>query len=64
MRSLQPDRWLPMRQRASYLAAQSKKKGTMTSMGTGITQGSTISGASGGASGGGGAGGKKKKGKK
>ncbi|ORX39803.1 hypothetical protein BD324DRAFT_615041 [Kockovaella imperatae] len=57
-----PDRWLPMRQRATFLAAQSKKKGNMTSMGTGITQGSSAS-AGGGGSGGGG-GGKKKKGKK
>ena len=56
----QPDRWLPVRQRASYVAAMSKKKGQNLSMGTGMTQGSTTQWA---ASGGGG-GGKKKKGKK
>jgi signal recognition particle subunit SRP72 len=52
-----------MRQRASYMAAQAKKKGVKESMGTGFTQGSTAQQSSGG--GGGGGGGKdKKKGKR
>ena len=52
-----------MRQRASYMAAQNKKKGAKESMGTGFTQGST-SQQSGGGGGGGGGGNKNKKGKK
>ncbi|KAI9638379.1 uncharacterized protein MKK02DRAFT_36142 [Dioszegia hungarica] len=60
-----PDRWLPMKQRASFIAAQSKKKGGNMSMGVGMTQGSSSHAASGGGgSGGGGGGNKKKKGKK
>ncbi|KAL7422266.1 hypothetical protein Q5752_002912 [Cryptotrichosporon argae] len=55
-----PERWMPLRQRATYIAAQSKKKGAKESMGTGFTQGST---ASGGGGGGGGGGNKNKKGK-
>ncbi|RSH91272.1 hypothetical protein EHS25_009571 [Saitozyma podzolica] len=58
-----PERWLPLKQRASYIASLSKKKGGKESMGTGFTQGSTHS-ASGGGGGGGGGGGKGKKGKK
>jgi hypothetical protein len=61
--SHQPERWLPLKQRASYIASLSKKKGGKESMGTGFTQGSTHS-ASGGGGGGGGGGGKGKKGKK
>lgn len=55
----QPERWIPLRQRLSYITAQSKKKGAKESMGTGFTQGST-----GGHSGGSGGGGKNKKGKR
>jgi signal recognition particle subunit SRP72 len=51
-----------MRQRASYIAAQTKKKGVKESMGTGFTQGSTAQQSSGG--GGGGGGKDKKKGKR
>lgn len=63
---LQPDRWLPLRQRASYINAQSKKKGGNQSMGVGMTQGSSSHGnaAGGGGGGGNGGGNKKKKGKK
>jgi signal recognition particle subunit SRP72 len=50
-----------MRQRASYITAQAKKKGAKESMGTGFTQGSTAQQSSGG---GGGGGGKNKKGKR
>ncbi|WWC69534.1 uncharacterized protein I206_103476 [Kwoniella pini CBS 10737] len=57
-----PERWLPLRQRASYIAAQHKKKGGKESMGTGFTQGSTAQAS--GNSGGGGGGNKGKKGKK
>ncbi|KAE8538054.1 hypothetical protein D1P53_006121 [Cryptococcus gattii VGV] len=53
------ERWIPLRQRLSYITAQSKKKGAKESMGTGFTQGST-----GGHSAGSGAGGKNKKGKR
>lgn len=54
-----------MKQRASFIAAQSKKKGGNMSMGVGMTQGSSSHAASGGGgSGGGGGGNKKKKGKK
>ena len=61
--TLQPDRWLPLRQRSSYIATMGKKKGANLSMGTGMTQGSTTPATSlvGGATGGGG---KSKKGKK
>lgn len=55
----QPERWIPLPQRLSYITAQSKKKGAKESMGTGFTQGST-----GGSSAGSGAGGKNKKGKR
>lgn len=69
MLTQQPERWIPLRQRQSYITAQGKKKGVKESMGTGFTQGSTSaqSGGGGGGSGGGGgggAGGKNKKGKK
>jgi signal recognition particle subunit SRP72 len=60
---LQPERWVPMRQRATYIAAQNKKKGAKESMGTGFTQGSTSAQQNSGGGGGGG-GGKNKKGKK
>lgn len=50
-----------MRQRASYMSAQAKKKGVKESMGTGFTQGSTAQQSSGG---GGGGGKDKKKGKR
>ncbi|ODN84734.1 hypothetical protein, variant 1 [Cryptococcus amylolentus CBS 6039] len=53
-----PERWIPLRQRLSYINAQSKKKGVKESMGTGFTQGSTAQ------SSGGGGGAKNKKGKK
>lgn len=59
-----PDRWLPLKQRASYAAAQAGgpgKKGKKEVTGLG-TQGATGGGGSGG--GGGGGGGNKKKGKK
>jgi signal recognition particle subunit SRP72 len=52
-----------MRQRATYIAAQNKKKGAKESMGTGFTQGSTSAQQNSGGGGGGG-GGKNKKGKK
>ncbi|WWD15845.1 hypothetical protein CI109_100269 [Kwoniella shandongensis] len=60
------ERWIPLRQRTSYIAAQNKKKGGKESMGTGFTQGSTSGGAAAQNSGGGGqgGGGKNKKGKK
>lgn len=57
-----------MKQRASYIAAQSKKKGANQSMGVGMTQGSNSNAhqasGGGGSTGGGGGGNKKKKGKK
>lgn len=55
-----------MKQRASFITAQSKKKGGNMSMGVGMTQGSASHGAAGGGNTGGGGGGnnKKKKGKK
>ncbi|WVQ71587.1 hypothetical protein IAR50_001127 [Cryptococcus sp. DSM 104548] len=53
-----PERWIPLRQRASYINAQSKRKGVKESMGTGFTQGSTAQNS------GGGGGAKNKKGKK
>ena len=59
---------MPLRQRASYINAQSKKKGANQSMGVGMTQGSSSNG--GGTAGGGGGGvrgggvNKKKKGPK
>ncbi|WVQ98657.1 hypothetical protein IAU59_005788 [Kwoniella sp. CBS 9459] len=66
-----PERWIPLRQRTTYIAAQNKKKGGKESMGTGFTQGSTASGGGGGGGGGnqsggggGGGGGKGKKGKR
>ncbi|WVF72273.1 hypothetical protein IAT40_007085 [Kwoniella sp. CBS 6097] len=66
-----PERWIPLRQRTSYIAAQNKKKGGKESMGTGFTQGSTASASAGGGGGGGGGGnqsggggGKGKKGKR
>jgi signal recognition particle subunit SRP72 len=52
-----PDRWLPLRQRASFAPAAGKKKKELTGLGT---QGST----GGGGGGGGGGGHNKKKGKK
>ncbi|WWC61202.1 uncharacterized protein I303_103782 [Kwoniella dejecticola CBS 10117] len=57
-----PERWLPLKQRVSYIAAQNKKKGGKESMGTGFTQGSTAQ--VGHNSGGSGAGNKGKKGKR
>ncbi|CAD6577284.1 MAG: hypothetical protein TREMPRED_001899 [Tremellales sp. Tagirdzhanova-0007] len=58
-----PDRWLPLRQRSSYIVNMSRKKGGNLSMGTGMTQGSTSTAVN--APGGGdGGGGKSKKGKK
>ncbi|KAK8869879.1 hypothetical protein IAR55_000447 [Kwoniella newhampshirensis] len=60
-----PERWIPLRQRTSYITAQNKKKGGKESMGTGFTQGSTTGGATHTSGGGGqGGGGKNKKGKK
>ncbi|WVR05118.1 hypothetical protein IAU60_002130 [Kwoniella sp. DSM 27419] len=56
-----PERWMPLRQRASYLATQNKKKGGKESMGTGFTQGSTSSGSANPSSSGGGNKGKKGK---
>ncbi|ORY33731.1 hypothetical protein BCR39DRAFT_518912 [Naematelia encephala] len=56
-----PERWLPLRQRTSYIQAQSKKKRANQSMGVGMTQGSTASAAASGGGGGGGAKGKKGK---
>ncbi|BEJ16066.1 hypothetical protein CspHIS471_0506710 [Cutaneotrichosporon sp. HIS471] len=53
-----PDRWLPLRQRASFAPAAGKKKKELTGLGT---QGSTSGGGGGG---GGGGGHNKKKGKK
>jgi signal recognition particle subunit SRP72 len=62
-RSSQPDRWLPLRQRSSHIAAMGKKKGAKMGMGTGMTQGSTTAAAASSGAGGGG-GSKNKKGKK
>ncbi|WVW83191.1 hypothetical protein I302_105209 [Kwoniella bestiolae CBS 10118] len=58
-----PERWIPLKQRQSYITAQAKKKGGKESMGTGFTQGSTAQ-ASHSSGGGGGGGGKNKKGKR
>ncbi|WWC90115.1 uncharacterized protein L201_005048 [Kwoniella dendrophila CBS 6074] len=58
-----PERWTPLKQRASYIAAQNKRKGGKESMGTGFTQGSTAQ-QSHNSGGSGGGGGKGKKGKR
>ncbi|KAK4685474.1 signal recognition particle subunit SRP72, partial [Tremellales sp. Uapishka_1] len=58
-----PERWIPLKQRTTFVNAQSKKKGGKESMGTGFTQGSTSGGAPGGGGGSGG-GAKGKKGKR
>ncbi|OCF55321.1 signal recognition particle subunit SRP72 [Kwoniella mangroviensis CBS 10435] len=59
-----PERWIPLKQRASYISAQAKKKGGKESMGTGFTQGSTAQPSHTSGGGGGGGGGKNKKGKR
>ncbi|WRT67060.1 uncharacterized protein IL334_004026 [Kwoniella shivajii] len=62
-----PERWIPLRQRTSYInaqaQAQNRKKGGKESMGTGFTQGSTAI-LTQSSAGGGGGGGKGKKGKR
>ncbi|OCF35430.1 signal recognition particle subunit SRP72 [Kwoniella heveanensis BCC8398] len=47
-----PERWIPLRQRSTYIVAQNKKKGGKESMGTGFTQGSTASASANGSGGG------------